>query len=105
MEQAVDRKNGKGKTIHVIKMEPYEILISPLTTEKSVRLIEAQNELIFIVNPKANKKMIKHAIEKLFKVKVKKVRTLNDSKGRKKAYVRLHEDYPARDIGTKLGLV
>jgi len=86
-------------------MDPFKIIISPLTTEKSVRLMEAQNELIFVVKEDATKTQVKEAIEKLFDVKVERVNMCNDAKGRKKAFVRLHPDYPAIDIGTKLGLV
>jgi large subunit ribosomal protein L23 len=86
-------------------MDPYKVIIEPLSTEKSVRLMEAQNELIFIVNPKSNKKQIKKAIEEMFNVKIERVNTVNDMKGRKKAYVKFHKDYPAIDVGTRLGLI
>jgi len=85
--------------------EPHEILIHPMTTEKSVRLMEARNELVFIVAEKATKLQIKKAFEKLFKVKVIKINTVNDIRGRKKAFIRLHADYPATDVGTRLGLI
>ncbi|MEN3043835.1 MAG: 50S ribosomal protein L23 [Candidatus Hydrothermales bacterium] len=84
---------------------PYDIIISPLITEKGTFLREKSNYYIFKVRKDANKKEIKWAIENLYKVKVEKVRTLNvKSKpkrlrhrlyGRtsswKKAYVKLKE--------------
>lgn len=56
-----------------------EVLISPILSEKSVRIKDAENRYTFKVNPKANKSEIKKAVETLFKVKVIAVRTANQS--------------------------
>jgi len=56
---------------------PEEIIIKPLITEKSTGLM-AEDKYTFLVAPGANKIEIKHAIEKLFNVKVLKVNTLVD---------------------------
>ena len=77
----------------------------PLSTEKSIRLMESENKLGFIVEKKATKKDIKEAIEKEFKVKVVSVNTFNSMKGEKKAYVKLSPENPAIDIATQLGLM
>ena len=76
-----------------------------LATEKSIRLMESENKLGFIVDRRANKQDIKEAIEREFSVKVLNVKTLNDTKGRKKAYVQFSQETPAIDIATKLGLM
>ncbi len=52
-----------------------EIIKHPLITEKSSSIKEI-NWYIFAVDSKSNKKEIKAAVEKLFKVKVDTVRTL-----------------------------
>ena len=52
------------------------ILIKPISTEKSVQTLENNRSFIFKVNIKSNKKQIKKVVEKLFDVSVKKVRTL-----------------------------
>ena len=52
-----------------------EVLISPITSEKSVNMKEKQNCYCFRVNLKANKAEIKQAVEEVFKVKVVNVRT------------------------------
>ena len=44
-------------------------------------------------------------MEKLFDVKVEKVKILNDTKNRKKAFVKLSAEYVALDIATKLGML
>ena len=54
-----------------------EIVKAPVITEKAANLGQNMNQYIFKVDPKANKTEIKQAIEKIFKVKVKEVRTLN----------------------------
>ena len=46
-------------------MDPYKIIKCPLSTEKSIRLMEKENKLIFVVDLKANKPEIKKAIEEL----------------------------------------
>ncbi len=85
-------------------LDPHQIVLRPLTTEKVFTQMEEENTLTFIVNPKANKSQIKWAIEKLFEVKVEKVRTLITTKNEKKAYIRLAEGYIASDLASDLGL-
>ncbi|MFA6433438.1 MAG: 50S ribosomal protein L23 [Elusimicrobiales bacterium] len=53
-----------------------EVLVSPILSEKSVTMKDAQNRYSFRVNAKANKVDIKKAVETMFKVKVDKVRTM-----------------------------
>ena len=88
-----------------MKMEPDKVIKYPLSTEKAIRLMEAENKLVFVVDKKANKREIKDAIEKTFQVKILKVTTLITPKGQKRAYVKLSPDTPALDISTDLGLM
>ncbi len=85
--------------------DPYKIIKYPLTTEKNVRLMQAENKLVFITDRKAKKPEIKKAIEHVFKVKVEKVNTTILPTGKKKAYVKLSMDTPAIDVATELGLM
>ena len=85
-------------------MDPYKIVKYPLSTEKSIRLMESQNILIFVVDIDADKKQIKGAIEDMFKAKVENVRT-HVSAGEKRAYVKFSDEKPAIDIATQLGLM
>ncbi|GAB6077748.1 50S ribosomal protein L23 [Hydrogenobaculum acidophilum] len=55
---------------------PEEVIIRPIITEKTNRLMEDLNKYVFEVHKDANKHEIKHAVEKLFGVKVKAVNTL-----------------------------
>ena len=57
-------------------MNPYEIIVRPLVTEKGVWRMQTQNVYTFEVHPKANKIEIARAVEELYGVKVLKVRTM-----------------------------
>ena len=56
--------------------DPRHIIKLHLTTERTARLREQNNEYVFEVDSKANKHDIKRAAERLFKVKVEDVRTM-----------------------------
>ena len=56
-------------------MTSYDIIKSLVRTEKST-LHEPDGKYLFLVAKAANKIQIKHAIEELYKTKVKKVNTL-----------------------------
>ncbi|MCL1916941.1 MAG: 50S ribosomal protein L23 [Peptococcaceae bacterium] len=62
--------------------EPRDVLIKPVVSEKSVGLME-ENKYCFWVAREANKIAIRHAVEKMFKVKVTNVRTMT-VKGKQK---------------------
>ncbi|MFT4305010.1 MAG: 50S ribosomal protein L23 [Candidatus Woesearchaeota archaeon] len=83
-----------------------DVIKYPMTTEKSIRLLESENKLVFIVERKATKQDIKKAVETMFKVKVVDVNTLiSVKKAQKKAYVKLSKETPAIDIATQLGML
>jgi large subunit ribosomal protein L23 len=54
---------------------PYQILIKPVITEKSLGAKEAARTLCFQVEAGATKPEIREAVQKIFKVKVDSVRT------------------------------
>jgi large subunit ribosomal protein L23 len=83
----------------------YDVIKSPILTEKTSEAMQGVNTYTFLVDRKANKIEIKRAIEMLFQVKVAKVRTsLRKGKPRrlkwrwvqkpdhKRAHVRLQPD-------------
>ncbi len=81
------------------------VLFYPHITEKSITLIESGNEIVFIVKREADKKCIKNAFEKTFNVKVSRISTAIDRKGRKKAFIKMKGKEKALDIATNLGLI
>jgi large subunit ribosomal protein L23 len=83
---------------------PQDVIRAPLVSEKGTLLAETTNQVLFKVQPEANKIEVKKAVETLFKVKVEKVRMarylgkvrrVGRSTGRraqwKKAYVTLRQ--------------
>jgi large subunit ribosomal protein L23 len=55
----------------------YDIIRRPVITEKGLTLKEQDKTLCFEVSSRASKTQIKEAIERIFKVKVDHVRTMN----------------------------
>ena len=53
-----------------------DLIISPNVTEKATSLSEF-NKIVFKVRKNANKKLIRKSIEKIFKVNVTKINTIN----------------------------
>ncbi|PLX47712.1 MAG: 50S ribosomal protein L23 [Desulfobulbaceae bacterium] len=53
----------------------YNIIKKPCLTEKGMTLQETDNQVVFKVDPRANKMEIKQAVEQLFDVQVNAVRT------------------------------
>jgi len=64
------------------KFSLIDTIISPRITEKATSLSE-QNKIVFKVHDGASKKSIKKSVEKIFKVNVIKVNTINQ-KGKTK---------------------
>ncbi len=82
----------------------HSVLQGPCLTEKAALLQEETGKVVFKVHPKANKIEVKRAVELMFNVKVKDVKTLNQhgkqkrvgksigfTQNWKKAYVTLSE--------------
>jgi large subunit ribosomal protein L23 len=58
-------------------VDDYSIIIRPLITEQGTHLAGTRGAYNFEVNKKANKTQIKNAVERLYSVKVRMVRTAN----------------------------
>lgn len=54
-----------------------DIIIRPIITEKSMKLMDVDNKVTFEVAKGSNKTEVKQAIEEIFNVKVEKVNILN----------------------------
>lgn len=79
-------------------------ILKPVTSEKAVKLIDTENTLLFRTERKTPRDEIKEQFEKIFNVKVEKVRTfIRDNQ--KFAYIKLKKENPAIDIATKLGMM
>jgi len=58
-------------------LEPYQVVLRPLVTEKGFHKAERCNAYAFEVNPLATKEDIRRAVEHLFDVKVVRVNVQN----------------------------
>jgi large subunit ribosomal protein L23 len=54
----------------------YDVIKRPIISEKSTALAEVGNRYAFEVSTQANKEEIKDAVQRLFNVKVREVRTM-----------------------------
>lgn len=99
-----DSSNGPQKRGRVV-LEPYQVVLRPLVTEKGTFLSEEYNTYTLAVSPEADKPAIRRAVEELWDVRVVKVRVQNrkgkarrhkfrkgKTKNWKKAFVQLHDD-------------
>jgi|SRR6202142_4762847 large subunit ribosomal protein L23 len=93
----------------------YEVIRRPIITEKGLGVKETQHTVVFEVVADATKTEIKEAVQRIFKVKVDRVRTMNTHgkfrrRGRaegfrpdsKKAYVKLAEGEKMIEYGDNL---
>lgn len=71
-----------------------DIIIRPLVTEKTTALME-QNKYTFVVAREANKIAIRRALEEIFDVKVRDVRTIQ-MRGKKKQVGRFPSGFRTR---------
>ena len=58
-------------------MRAYQLIKAPIDTEKTNLQKELLNQVSFEVDPAANRIEIKKAVEQIFDVKVKSVKTMN----------------------------
>jgi large subunit ribosomal protein L23 len=87
------------------KLATNEVVKYPLLSEDAVTLLEAENKITFIVDLHSDKRDIKRAIQELYEVKVRDVKTLITPEGEKKAFVRLMPDFKASDLAVRLGIL
>lgn len=93
------------RSVHGISLEPHQVVLRPLVTEKGTHVSTRHNAYAFEVHPLATKTDVKKAVEELWNVRVLAVRTQTrvgkprrtktvyvQLKPWKKAIVKLHED-------------
>ena len=69
-------------------MDDYSVIVRPIVTEQGMHFANVKGAYAFEVNKKANKTEIKNAVERIYGVKVEKVRTANQmGKRRRKGRV------------------
>jgi large subunit ribosomal protein L23 len=61
----------------VARLEPHQVILRPLVTEKGMHRSTRYNAYAFEINRRATKDDVRRAVEELFNVKVLKVHTVN----------------------------
>jgi large subunit ribosomal protein L23 len=101
--RAKAKQTRPPKRPHFKEFNPFDVILYPYVTEKTMNLMENLNRLEFLVKRSSNKHQIKKAFEDLFEVKVAKINTriLKDGKH---AIITLTKEYSAEDIGMRIGI-
>ena len=86
-------------------MDYQQVLKYPLVTEAAMHKIIEENTLVFMVDVRANKKDIRNAFENMLKIKTKKINTLINYDGTKKAYIQLTSDNQAVNVAKKMKIL
>lgn len=84
-------------------MDPFQVVLHPVVTEKTFGLMDSNNSLEFLVRRTANKTQIAAAVEMLFDCEVESVNTRITRKG-KRAIVKFGGETLAEDIGQRIGV-
>jgi len=87
------------------RLDQFQILKHPLTTESAMKKIEDNNTLVFIVDVRADKAKIRRAVKEMYDIQCKKINTLVRPTGDKKAFVKLAADHDALDVANKIGII
>ncbi|MDH3716766.1 MAG: 50S ribosomal protein L23 [Planctomycetota bacterium] len=100
------KKLNTASTVTRLTLEPHQVILRPLVTEKGMHRSTRYNAYAFEVNRLATKDDVRRAVEDLFNVKVERVRTQNRrgkprrsrfrygyTKDWKKAIVKLNSEY------------
>lgn len=83
MAQATSASVSDGRK--KVRLQPHQIILRPLVTEKGMHRATRNNQYAFEVNTLAEKVDIREAVESLFNVRVLRVRTQN-RKGKPRRY-------------------
>ncbi len=83
----------------------YDVIRKVVVSEKTTRLIEFDNKIVFEVTKAASKPLVKLLIENELGKKVKAVNTVNSITGKKRAIVTFADDGVASDLASEFGLV
>lgn len=84
-------------------LDPHNHLLHPIVTEKTMRLMDENNSLEFLVRRTSSKHDIKASVEALFSCQVATVNTRITKDG-KRAIVKFGGETSAEDIGMRIGV-
>ena len=106
--KTMSQKRSPKNILSAVKKQSYDgfdVVHHPLSTESAIKTIEDHNTLVFIVDRRAKKPVIKRACQELYKIKIKRVNTLMRPDGEKKAYCTLASDQEALEVASRIGIM
>ncbi|KCZ79370.1 hypothetical protein H312_03239 [Anncaliia algerae PRA339] len=104
----IERKSKKttNKLINAkLPTDSASLIKYGINNERTARMMEKDNTLVFACVIEATKPQIKAAVEKLYSCKVKKVRTCITFKGYKKAFVVMQEEGEAIRVANAANII
>jgi large subunit ribosomal protein L23 len=75
--RASEKSATAGKPTTSLVLEPHQVIVRPLVTEKGMHRSTRHNQYAFEISTLANKADVRRAVEELFNVKVNHVATQN----------------------------
>lgn len=97
-----NNKNPKSKRSQRLALDYSQILKYPIVSEAGIKNISQNNTLVFAVEKRADKKLIKDAAVNIFKIQIKKVNTCIMPDGTKKAFLMLTSECSAGDVAKRI---
>ncbi len=77
-KETLQKRAKKSNSVKILnKISFYDIILKPITTEKSYKQNEKLNKYYFKIHKDANKNDVKYAIEKIYWVKPKAINLIN----------------------------
>ena len=87
-------------------MQAHDVIKYPTMTERSVYMIENENKLIFIVQPRGNKEPDSRTPSRnSTRSRQRRSTHSSDRQGEKKAFIKLKEGFSASEVAIKLGIL
>ncbi len=83
-----------------MKLTVYDVIMGPVITEKAHKMNSLLQQLVIRVHVHANKPMVREALEKIFNVKVEKVRIII-----RKPKARIVNRYPVKGRTMKKAII
>ncbi|VFR00002.1 unnamed protein product [Cuscuta campestris] len=95
-------KSAKSTRSQRLALDYSQILRYPIVSEAGIKNITQNNTLVFAVEKRADKRLIKDAATNIFKIQIKKVNTCIMPDGTKKAFLMLKSDCSAGDVAKRI---
>ena len=77
MAKKVNKEEVKVTKYAPVDVHDFDVIIEPIITEKTMKLLQEENKITLKVKKDANKIEIKNAFEAIFNVHVEKINVIN----------------------------